>query len=145
MNPQDLLAQRQRGYAEALERHGRALERARAAEECVQALERDLADAEDEDRRTLGDALVDGRKPPAGKGERVRSALEKAKAELVALQYAVERAGQALDGMPHEHKREWVREAQRDFEAARADYEQLLGLFAEARERLAEEPRSSIS
>jgi hypothetical protein len=138
-NPQELLARRQRDYAKALDRHARAIEKQRAVEERVQALERELADAEDEDRRALGDALVDGTKPPARKAERARTALEKAKAEAVALQYAAERAGQTLDRMPVERKHDWLRRAQRDFEAARGDYEQRLSLLAEARERLAEE------
>jgi hypothetical protein len=77
MNPTELLAQRHRDYAKAQDRHTRALGRRGAAEERVQALERELADAEDEDRRTLGDALVDETKPPARKTERARTALEK--------------------------------------------------------------------
>ena len=84
MNPTDLLVERQRDYAKALDRHLRASEACQQAQERVQDLERDLIASEDDDRRALGDALVDGRKPPAGKSERARSDLEKAKAELTA-------------------------------------------------------------
>jgi hypothetical protein len=137
--PQQLLAQRQRDYAKAQDRHVRAMEQRSAAEERVQALERELADAEDEDRRSLGDALVGGTKPPVRKTDRARTVLEKAKSELAALQYAAERAGQTLDRIPLERKGDWLPVARRDFERARADYEQRLGLLVEARERLAEE------
>jgi hypothetical protein len=60
MTPTDHLAARQRDYAKAVERHARAIERRSAAEERVQVLEREFADAEDVDRRTLGEALVEG-------------------------------------------------------------------------------------
>jgi hypothetical protein len=139
MTPQQLLAAREREYKKAQDRHVRALERQRAAAERVQALERELAEAEDEDRRELGEALIDGAKRPAGKAERVRAALEKTKAEALALAYAAERAGQTLDRLPVERKSDWLRQAQRGFESARADYEHKLGLFLEARERLADE------
>jgi hypothetical protein len=137
--PTELLAQRQRDYRRAQERHQRALEKQRAASEHVQILERELADAEDEDRRPLGEALVDGTKPPARKTDRARAALEKAKDEAVALQYAAERAGQTLDRTPAVHKQDWLPRAPRDFQAARAEYEKLLDQLAEARVRLASE------
>jgi arginine deiminase len=79
MNPTELLAQRHRDYRKAQDRHARALERLHAAGEHVQRLEHELTEAEDEDRQALGDALVDGTKPPAGKAEKARSALTKAK------------------------------------------------------------------
>jgi hypothetical protein len=41
--------------------------------------------------------------------------------------------------MPVERKSDWLHRAWRDFEAARADYEQRLGQLAQARKRLAEE------
>jgi hypothetical protein len=69
----------------------------------------------------------------------VRHALEEAKAELEALQDAAERAGQTLDRMPAERKRDWLRQASRDFQAARAEYEHVLVQLAETRERLAQE------
>jgi hypothetical protein len=84
-------------------------------------------------------------KRPAGKTEHARTALEKAKSELEALQYAAERAGQTLDRMPAEHKRDWLRQASRDFQAAHAEYEQVLVQLAETRERLAQEQNSSTS
>jgi hypothetical protein len=90
-------------------------------------------------RRTLGDALIDSRKPPPRKAERVRAALERAKDEALALGYAAECAGQTLDAMPLENKSAWLRQAQRDFETERGDYERQLAQFTEARERLAEE------
>jgi hypothetical protein len=92
MNPTELLAERHRDYGKALDRHLRALEEWRVAQERVQTLEHELADAEDADRLALGEALVDGAKPPAGKADRARAAVEKAKSELEALQYAAERA-----------------------------------------------------
>ena len=112
---------------------------AQAAEERLQTLERELAEAEDEDRIALGDSLVDGRKPPASEAEKLRAALEKARAEQEALMYACERAGHELDRMPQERRTDWLPKAQRDFQAARAVYEQLLAQLTEARERLAEE------
>ena len=50
MNPTELLARRQRDYRKAQDRHARALERLHAAGEQVQALERELAEAEAADR-----------------------------------------------------------------------------------------------
>jgi hypothetical protein len=139
VNPQELLAARHRDYAKAVDRHARALEKHRAAAERVQQLERELLQAEDEDRRALGEALVDGTKIPARKSERAATALEKAKDEALALGYAAERAGQAVDRMPRENKGVWLRQAERDFEHERTNYEQQLAEFAEARERLAAE------
>jgi excisionase family DNA binding protein len=75
MNPHELLAQRHRDYRKAQNRHVRAVEKQQVAAERIQQLERELAEAEDEDRRELGEALIDGAKPPAGKAERVRAAL----------------------------------------------------------------------
>jgi hypothetical protein len=100
VNPYELLAQRHREYAKAQDRHARALEKQAAAQERLQALERELADAEDADRRTLGEALVDGKKPPAGKTEQARANLAQAKQEAEALAYACERAGQELTNIP---------------------------------------------
>jgi hypothetical protein len=138
-------ADRHRDYAKAEERHLRCLEARAEVERRVHELDRELTDAEDEDRRLLGDALVDGTKPPTRKTERARTAFEKAKAELEAIQYAAERAGKTLDRMPIERKRDWLHQANRDFEAARSDYEQLLGRLVEARERLARRLDSSAS
>lgn len=139
MNPQELLAQRQRDYKKAAERQATAHKKYGAAVKRVQQLERDLLDAEDEDCRELGEALVDGRRPSAPKAERVRAALEKARDDSQALAFAAERAGQALDQLPQERRSEWLRSAQASFQVARADYERQLGMFAEARERLTEE------
>ena len=41
--------------------------------------------------------------------------------------------------MPQERRTDWLPKAQRDFQAARAVYEQLLGQLTDARERLKEE------
>ena len=139
MTTTELLAKRHREYAKALERHERAMEQWRAEGERVQALERELADAEDEDRVALGEALIDGTKPPSRKAERARAALAKAKAELEALHYAVQRAGQAIDRRPGENRRAWLRQAEHDFQRARADYEQLLAHLIEARDHLEQE------
>ena len=89
MNPYELLAQRHREYAKAQDRHARAVAKQAAAQERVQALERELADAEDADRRTLGEALVDGKKPPVRKTEQARANLEQAKLEAEALALCV--------------------------------------------------------
>jgi hypothetical protein len=43
----------------------RALEARGEVEQRVHELDRELTDAEDDERRVLGDALVDGTKPPA--------------------------------------------------------------------------------
>jgi hypothetical protein len=41
--------------------------------------------------------------------------------------------------MPAEFRSDWLRQAERDFQDARGDYEQELAQFVKARERLAEE------
>jgi hypothetical protein len=139
MNVQQLLSLRHSDYRKAQERHARALEKHQAAVERVQQLEGELVAAEDEDRQQLGEALIDARKPPPRKAERARAALEKAKDEALALGYAAERAGQAVDRMPAEYRSDWLRQAERDFQDARGDYEQQLAQFVKARERLAQE------
>lgn len=106
------------------------------AVERVQRLEQGLADAEDQDRQALGEALVDRTKPPASKAEKARSDLTEAKAEVDALQYAAERAAQVLDAMPAERRGDWLPKARTGFLAARERYEELLNLLAEAREQL---------
>ena len=63
----------------------------------------------------------------------------KAKDEFEAFQYAAERAGETLDRIPRERKSDWLRQASRDFEPVRADYEEMIGQLAEAREQLAQE------
>jgi hypothetical protein len=60
----------------------RCLEARAEVEQRVHELERELTDAEEEDRRLLGDALDDGTKPPTRKTERARTAFEKANAAL---------------------------------------------------------------
>lgn len=139
MNPYELLAQRHREYAKARDRHTRAIAKQAASQERVQALERELADAEDADRRTLGEALVDGKKPPAGKTEQARANLEQAKQEAEALAYACERAGQEFTDMPAARRGDWLPQAKHDFQAARGDYEKRLAGLIEAHERLAQE------
>jgi hypothetical protein len=139
MNPTELLAERQRDYGKALDRHLRALEQWRIAQERVQGLERELAEAEGVDRLALGEALVDGAKPPARKADRARTAVQKAKSELEALQYAAERAGEVLDRMPVERRSEWLRQARDDFQEARTKYEEALARFVQLREQLAQE------
>lgn len=128
MSPYELLALRHPDYAKAQERHLRALEQQRVAAERVQALERDLAAAEEEDDQ-----------PPAGQVERVRIKLDKAKAEGKAFESTVARTGRAVDRLPAEHRGDWLRQAHRDFQEARAECEQFLGRFIEARTRLEQE------
>ena len=53
--------------------------------------------------------------------------------------YACERAAQALDRMPQERRGDWLPKAQRDFQTARANYEQELDHLIAARQRLAQE------
>ena len=142
MSPAELLAQRQRDYAKAQDRHLCAIERRSAAEERVHALERELAEAEDADRIALGDSLVDGHKPPASEAEKLQAALERAKAEHVALQYACERAAQELDRMPQERRRDWLPKARADFQTARSEYEKALHHLTATRRRLAQEAES---
>jgi hypothetical protein len=64
-------------------------------------------------------------------------ALEKAKADLEALQYAANRAGETIDRMSGENRCEWLRQAERDFQRVRAECEQLLTRLIETRELLA--------
>jgi hypothetical protein len=137
--PTDLLAQRHRDYAKAVEWHQQAIAELHAAQERVQTLDRELADAEDADRQALGDALIDKTKPPARKADRARTRLTKAKTELEALQYAAERAGQTLDHMPAERRSDWLGQARTDFEHAGAAYVQALDRLVELREPLAEQ------
>ena len=82
---------------------------------------------------------MEGKKPPARKTGQARASLQQSKAEAEALAYACERAGQELDRMPAARRGDWLPQAKRDFEAARADYEKRLALLIEAHERLAHE------
>jgi hypothetical protein len=135
MSPYDLLALRHPDYAKAQERHLRALEQQRGAEEYARALERELAAAEE----AVGDALVDGTRPSTRKTEQLRADLEKDKTELAAIQSTVERVGEALDRMPIERRDEWLRHAHRDFQAARADFEEVLAGLVDASGRIEQE------
>jgi predicted nucleic acid-binding Zn-ribbon protein len=120
--PQALLSERHPAYKEAGNPAPGRRGRLTRAQKRVEELERKLAQAQDGNRR-----------------RRARTALEKAKEERTVAEYEVERTGQALDRLPSERKSEWLRQAQRDFQDARSDYEQQIGLLAAARERLAEE------
>jgi hypothetical protein len=53
------------------------------------------------------------------KADRALAALQKAKGELEALQYAAGRAGQVLDRMPLERRDKWLRQARDDFQQVR--------------------------
>jgi hypothetical protein len=73
VTPQGLLARRHRDYAKAEERHLRALEARAQVEQRVHELERELTDAEDDDRRVLGDALARNRERMSEPRHRVYS------------------------------------------------------------------------
>jgi hypothetical protein len=130
--PQELLAQRHGAYKKTLDRVLQLVEDRQQAEQRKHDRQRELAEAEAANRQALGDALLDGGKHPDRKTERARASLEKAEAELTALQDAVDHVGAVLDRMPVERKGDWLRQAQRDFEAARADCEQQIDRVAKA-------------
>ena len=55
-----------------------------------------------DDRRTLGEALVDGRSAPGATAPEIAARLEQARAEQQAVAYATERANQEVDRLPVE-------------------------------------------
>lgn len=111
INPTDLLAQRHKVYRQAQKRYQRAATARATAQQRVAELESELAAAESRDRISLGDALVDGRRPGRPEADNVRPQLEAAKREAEALAYAEERAAAALSRLPREHKDQWLRAA----------------------------------
>jgi hypothetical protein len=139
VNPTDLLAERHKSYRQAQERYQRAAAAREAAQQVVAELESELAGAASRDRISLGDALVDGRRPSKPEADRVRARLDEAKREAEALAYAEERAAGALGRLPREHKDEWLRAATRALDKARAAYTDAIEELARARDQLGDE------
>jgi hypothetical protein len=139
VNPTDLLAERHRRYRQAQERYQQATVARETAQQRVAELESELAVAESRDRVALGDALVDGRRPPRPEADSIRSRLEAAKGEAEALAYAEQRAAGALGRLPVEHKREWLSAATRSLGKARDAYTAAIVELARARDQLSDE------
>lgn len=137
--PTDMLAARHKPYRQAQERYRRATAAREAAQQRVSELEQQLVNAETRDRVQLGDALVDGRKPPAGEAEPVLARLEAAKREAAALAYAEQRAPQAVDELPRTHKTAWLQHALSDLAKHRDSYEAAIRSLAAARDLLADQ------
>jgi hypothetical protein len=139
VNPTDLLVQRHKGYRQAQERYQRATAAREAVQQHVAELEAELAGAEARDRISLGDDLVDGRRPSKPEADSIRPRLDEAKREAEALAYAEERAARVLDRLPREHKDEWLRAATRSLDKARAAYTAAIGELDRARDQLSDE------
>ena len=138
-NPTDLLAQRHKTYRDTLDRHKRATAKRQQAEQGVAAAEAALHVAEDKDREALGEALIDERKRPARKSAAARAALDSAKRELEALQYAEQRAAAKVDKLPERYRDEWSAQASRDVPAAQRNLAAAAHQLAAARDELATE------
>jgi hypothetical protein len=91
------------------------------------------------DRISLGDDLVDRRRPSKPEADSIRPRLDEAKREAEALAYAEERAARVLDRLPREHKDEWLRAATRSLDKARAAYTAAIGELDRARDQLSDE------
>jgi hypothetical protein len=102
----------------------------------VQELEAKVGAAQHEDRVKLGDALIDGAKPPAASTAKARAELDQAKAELEALPYAEQRCAAQLDRLPKEHKSDWSRKTEHDLQAAGLRYSIAIQQLADARAAL---------
>jgi chromosome segregation ATPase len=139
VNPTDLLAERHRSYRAARARYLRATAEREKAQQRVSELERELAAAEARDRDALGEALVDGRKPPATQADDAHAALQAGKRDLEALQYAEQRAARKLDSLPRENKEAWLARAERDLRDAIAAYTDAIGRLAQTRDQLVNE------
>lgn len=139
VNPTDLLAERHRPYRAARDRYQRAGAEREKAQQLVSELERELAIAEARDRDARGEALIDGRKPPADQADDVRAALEAAKRDVEDLQYAEQRAASKLDTLPGEHKDAWLERAERDLRNVRDAYVAAVNSVDQLRERLVNE------
>lgn len=138
LNPTDLLAERHKSYRQAQERYQRAMAAREAAQERVAELKSQLAAAEARDRVSLGDALVDGRRPSRPEADSIRPRLDEAKREVEALAYAEERAAGALDRLPRERD-EWRRAARRSLDKARTAYRDVIAELIHARDQLSDE------
>jgi hypothetical protein len=139
VNPTDLLAERHRSYRAARTRYLRATAEREKAQQRVSELEGDLAAAQAGDRDALGEALVDGRKPPADQADDARDALQTGKRNLEALQYAEQRAARKLDELPQENREPWLERAERTLRDARDDYLDAISRLDQAREKLVDE------
>jgi hypothetical protein len=139
VNPTDLLVQRHKGYRQAQERYQRATAAREAVQQHVAELEAELAGAEARDRISLGDDLVDGRRPSKPEADSIRPRLDEAKREAEALAHAEERAAGVLDRLPREHEDEWLRAATRSLDKARAAYTAAIGELDRARDQLSDE------
>jgi hypothetical protein len=95
--------------------------------------------AEARDRDALGEALVDKRKPPAAQADVARAALQAAKRNVEALQYAEQRAASKLDALPRENKEAWLGRAERDLRNARDAFTAAVNGFAQARAQMVAE------
>ena len=122
MSVNELLEQRHKEYAQALERARRAEQARSEAGEHVRKLEAELADAEMHDRVALGDALIDKGKAPAARASKVRAKLDRAREEFEALGYAAERAHRLVEEVPAKNRAGWLAEANGNFQRIREQY-----------------------
>jgi hypothetical protein len=139
MNPQDLLAERHTAYRKAADRAQRATTKRSEAQATVAEREQELRMAEARDRDALGDALVDGSRPPTPTAPKAEARLEAARRELDALTEAEQRALSTLTRLPGENRRAWLREAQASARSAQASYHAAIRELAAARQRLGDE------
>ncbi len=136
--PTDLLLERHKSYRQAHERYLRASQARQSAQTRLQELEGELRAAEARDRVALGDALVDGCRPPTSEAEKLREALEEAKRQSEALSYAEQRCASELDKLPKQHKQDWVRRAEGDLATASGKYRKAISQLTEARDAVAD-------
>jgi hypothetical protein len=122
MSVHELLEQRHKEYAQALQRARRAEKARSEAEERVKKLEAEMADAEMHDRVVLGDALIDRGKAPAAQAPKMRAKLDRAREEFEALGYAAERAHRLVEEVPATNRAGWLAEASRNFQRIRQQY-----------------------
>jgi hypothetical protein len=139
LNPLDIIASRHKPYAKARERHERSIAACEQARGRVAELERKLAAADAGDRVAIGEAIIDGRRPPASQADAAREELKQAQREAEAIAYAEQRAAAALERLPREHKESWLGRAEKELYDAVDTYRAAISRLAETRDRLVDE------
>ena len=143
MNPLDLAVVRFKPIRQAQERLARAQKAHAEAVARVERLRAELPQAEADDRRLRGDAIVDRKSPPASKASRIRAELEAAEQQQADLEDAVARAVSEVPKVIAANKG-WYAASLRELVKARMRYQLAIAELAAARDACSSEAALAV-
>lgn len=139
MNPLDLARHRWRPLRKALEEREKLERELTQAGERLVALQSELSQAEQDDRKAYAAAIAAGKDEPPRKAEQLAVRIEAEQRRVNACVMAVENASAALDTLRVENATAWRKDTLAKIAEAHAAYEESIRLLEQRREELADE------